>query len=200
MKRTANQRLAGRTTSALVVLVLSAFALFSVTKSYDLARELWLIRATGWAAFAALLLALAMTPADRVLRRLKVRRVPSALVIAFRRSLGISSAVLALAHGALTLVTYLEDSWVALLHTPYLRAGLVALAILAALLITSFPEIVALLRVRLWRELHRLAYAAVFFAFQHLLMSPFASRRLALALLASLLLIEALRFLPRPGK
>lgn len=198
--RTAAQRLAGRSSGVLVALALVTFAAVAASRSWALARELWLIRALGWAAFAALFLALAMTPAERLCRRFAAGRVRSATLLAFRRSLGISAASLALAHAALSLTTYLRGSWTATLQTPYLRAGLVALAILTALLVTSFPELVALLRVRLWRELHRLAYAAAVFVFLHLLASPFAPRRLTLLMLGGLLAVEALRFLPRPRK
>lgn len=183
-----------------MALTLAVFAAVAATESYALARELWLIRALGWAAFAALALALSMTPVDRLCRRFAAGRVRSATLLAWRRSMGISAAVLALAHAAFTLATYLRGSWAATLHTPYLRAGLVALAILTALFATSFPELVARLGVRLWRELHRLAYAAAFFVFLHLLTSPFAPRKLTLALLAGLALVEALRFVPRPEK
>lgn len=198
--RTAAQRLAGRSSSVLVALTLATFAAVAASRTYALDRELWLIRALGWAAFSALFLALAMTPGERMGRRFAAGRVRFATWLAFRRSLGISAASLALAHAALSLTTYLRGSWTTTLDTPYLRAGLVALAILTALLVTSFPELVALLRVRLWRELHRLAYVAAIFVFLHLLASPFAPRRLTLLMLGGLLAVEALRFVPRPGK
>lgn len=197
MQRTAAQRFAGRVTTALAVLVLSAFALFALTLRYELSREVWLIRATGWAALAALFLALAVTPIHRARRRAAPGFVGAGALVAFRRSFGIGSAALALGHAALVFATYLRGSWAATFEHPYLRAGLTALVILAVLLVTSFPEIVALLRVKLWKELHRLSYAAAFFVLWHLLQSPFASRRLTLALFGALLSVEVLRLVPR---
>jgi sulfoxide reductase heme-binding subunit YedZ len=119
-----------------------------------------------------------------------------ATATAWRRALGITAAGLAAVHGAVALVTYLQGQWRTVGDWPYLRAGAVALLLLLLLLLTSFPRWVARLRVKLWKPLHRLAYVAAFFVFQHLLLAPFAGERLVLGLFAALVAVELLRFLP----
>lgn len=166
------------------------------TYSWTPEQDLWLARASGWAAFAALALALAATPVARALHFVRGRRTPAVQVNAYRRAFGVASAWLASMHGAWTFVVYLDASWRAVSYWPYLRAGVTALAILLALLVTSYPKWVRSLRVRLWKHLHRLAYIAAVFVFQHLLLAPFASKRLVFGLFATLVVMEALRFLP----
>lgn len=196
------RRRARQVTVAASALLLLAILAGAALRPYPLARELWLIRASGYGALGALFLALSMTP----LGRLAARAVPGrtmantvpAIWPALRRAFGIAAAWWALAHAAVGLATYLRGSWAAVLDWPHLRAGALALAILAVLLATSFPRLVRLLRVRLWKQLHRLAYVAAIFVFQHLMLSPFAPRRLVLALFATLAAVALLRFLPPP--
>ena len=109
---------------------------------------------------------------------------------------------MAAVHGAWTFFVYLDASWRAVEYWPYLRAGVAALAILLALLITSYPGLVRALRVRLWKPLHRLAYVAAILVFQHLVLAPFATKRLVFVLFGTLLVVEMLRFLParRPAR
>jgi DMSO/TMAO reductase YedYZ heme-binding membrane subunit len=59
------------------------------------------------------------------------------------------------------------------------------LVLLLVLLATSFARVIALLRLRFFRELHRLAYVAPLLVLQHVLLAPFAPRSLALALVAA---------------
>lgn len=160
-------------------------------------RELWLARATGWAAVTALMLALVATPASRLLRFATSRHVPTARITTLRRSFGVASAWLAAIHGAWTFFVYLDASWSAVSYWPYLRAGVAALAILLALLATSYPRIVRGLRIRLWKPLHRLAYVAAILVFQHLLLAPLAPKRLVFGLFAALAAVQLMRFLPR---
>ncbi|HVZ34967.1 MAG TPA: ferric reductase-like transmembrane domain-containing protein, partial [Polyangiaceae bacterium] len=114
--------------------------------------------------------------------------------LVWRRLLGMTSAWLALLHAGIALRTELADV-PALLSWPHLRAGAAALAILCALLLTSFPTLVVRLRFRLWQELHRLVYAAALLALQHLLLAPFAPRLFTLALFAATFLFGFLRWL-----
>lgn len=131
------------------------------------------LRATGWIAALALVSALAATPIGRL--------APAALRA--RRGLGISAAIAAIAHFAVAIGAYLGDGWAdAVLAVPWLRSGALALALLLPLLVTSFPPVVRRLGVRLWKPLHRLAYAAGALVVHHLLLAPFAPRAWAIAL------------------
>lgn len=137
-----------------------------------------------------------MTPLLRLRRVLAGRALSAAPWLAYRRSLGITAAVLGLLHGALVLATYLQGSWRTVFGVPYLRAGAICLAILLALLSTSFPPLTRRLRVRRWKELHRLSYVAALFLLQHLLLSPFAPRQRIFVLFGLLLAVSLLRLLP----
>ncbi len=171
------------------------FTLAARGLTYELEREVWLLRATGYSALGALFLSVSMTPLSRVFTRLLPYRKGTAIWLAFRRSFGITAAAFGLAHGGLVLSTFLLGAWPAVVKTPYLRAGLVTLSILIALLLTSFPQMTRRLRIRHWPHLHRLSYVAVLFLFQHLLLSPFAPRTRVLALFGGLLVVSLLRWL-----
>jgi len=186
--------LARRVCSVVSAALVAGFAIYAFNLDFAVERELCLLRATGWSAAGALLLSLSMTPLRSLGQRLGRHRALPYLPT-LRRSLGITSACFALAHGAVALTTYLWDSWPAIPKEPFLRAGLVTLAILTALLMTSFPGVVRALRLRLWKPLHRLAYVAALFAFQHLMLSPFADRRLVLGLYLALALVSCLRLI-----
>lgn len=181
------------------LLALGLVATLGLRERWPVARELVLARGTGWVALAALLLSLSTTPLARALGRL--RRSPSAAptFAVARRALGMTAAWLALAHALIALAGTLAGNFAALPSSSHLRAGLTALGVLLALLLTSFARVVSLLRLRFWKELHRLAYLAAFLALQHVLLSPFAPRTLTLALFGATLLTIALRFLlPKP--
>lgn len=189
--------------AAWVVLALSLAALSVVALlvrirggTWGPTRALWLARGTGWSALGALMLALSATPAGRLLARLRPRLHVSPWIAAFRRAFGIAAATLALLHAATVLAGYLRGAWAALLSFAYLRAGLVALAILLVMLATSFPLLVRRLHVRLWKPLHRLGYLAALLVLDHLLLSPFSPRALTLELFAALFAIGLLRLLP----
>lgn len=165
-------------------------------ESYALERELWWIRASGYTALGALFISLSATP----LAKLSARLGASAVVAAgpaVRRSFGIAAAVWATGHALATVLTYLDGAWQAIWTWPYVRAGFVAWAILLPLLVTSFPWLTVRLRVRWWKPLHRLVYAAPLFLLLHLLQSPFAPRRRTIVLFTVLLLVATLRLLPR---
>ena len=112
-----------------------------------------------------------------------------------RRALGIGSACCAIVHA---LQAWLGVPGVSstLLSAARLRAGLAALVILALLLLTSFPRLVARLGLQYWKELHRLAYAALAFAFLHALLGAFAPLSTLLALASATFGSGLLRLLP----
>ena len=193
-------QLANRLCTAATGFLLLAIAVQCSRIPWAMERELLAIRATGYGALGALFLALSTTPAIRLLRLLAPARTRAPALLPFRRSFGITSAVLALLHAGLSLATYLRPAWAAVPERAHLRAGLVALAIPAALLVTSFPRLVAGLRVRLWKQLHRLAYVAALFVFQHMMLSPFAPRATTLALFLALAAVSLLRLLPSRSK
>ena len=113
-----------------------------------------------------------------------------------RRAFGIAAACLALLHAATALGGYLQFDWTAFLAFSYLRVALVALIILFAMLVTSFPSLVKRLRLRAWKPLHRLGYLVALLVLEHLLLSPFAPRVTTLALFGSLFAVGLLRLLP----
>jgi sulfoxide reductase heme-binding subunit YedZ len=195
VSRAGAQRVARRACAGAALAVLAWIGAQAAAEPYALARELVWVRGSGLLAFGALALALCVSPLGALAARL--HRGPDPLLLAaLRRALGITSACAALLHAAVALATYLGDAWPGLLDVPFLRSGALALAVLAALLATSFPALVRALRVRLWKELHWLAFPALLLALHHQLLSPFADRRLALQVVAAVLAIGLLRFLP----
>jgi DMSO/TMAO reductase YedYZ heme-binding membrane subunit len=171
-----------KTARAVGLLALAAFAVVcarAAGERWAPARASTAARDSGWVAFATLLLSLSVTPLARIAARLHAA-VPAAPVV--RRALGMASAWLALLHAFITLQGTLAWNFSAVWNWPHLRAGLGALAILLVLLLTSFARVIALLRLRFFRELHRLSYAAPLLVLQHVALSPFGPRALALGL------------------
>jgi methionine sulfoxide reductase heme-binding subunit len=153
-----------------------------------------LARLGGYAALALLCAALCASPLARLLSRSKPEL--AARIAGMRRALGIAAACAALGH-ALFAFTVLEISLPLAWSWPHLRMGLFSLGILCALLITSFPTLVRALRLRTWKELHRLAYLAFALAISHALLAPFAAPRALLAIFAGCVLFGLLRLVPR---
>ncbi len=144
-------------------------------REWAIERDLAWIRGTAWCAMIGLGLSLCATPIGAVLVRLG--RATQRQVTAVRRALGISAAALATLHGGLALATWLADAWQVTLTLSWIRSGLLAWAVLAALWLTSFPRLVARLRIAsLWKPLHRLAWVAFALALHHAMLSPFAPR------------------------
>lgn len=186
-------------TSGAGLIALTAVAVLAARESWPVARELTLSRGTGWVALCSLLLSLCCTPVGRLAARFGYDRMHAFGVA--RRALGMTSSWLALLHALLALATALQWNWAAVLHWPHLRAGLIALALLVVLLATSFSRVIAGLRLAFFKELHTLGYVAALLALQHLLLSPFASRRLTLWLFGAVFLLGFARFLrPRCGR
>jgi sulfoxide reductase heme-binding subunit YedZ len=191
------QRAAARVCAIGALAVVAGVGARGLAEPYALARELIWIRGTGQLAFAALALAVCASPLGVLIAWLGRGRGPGPLLLAaLRRALGITAACAALLHAALVLTTYLADARAAVLGVPFLRSGMLALSVLVALLATSFPPVVRVLRVRLWKELHWLAFPALLLVIHHQLLSPFASRATVLGLAAAILGIGLLRFVP----
>jgi len=136
-------------------------------------------RASGLLACAMLLAALSISPLSVLV---PAWRAPSAHAKAVRRRLGMLAACLALVHAVVAFVGRLHAQPSALLQTSHLYAGMGALGLLLLLLLTSYPRLVRTLRLTAWKEFHRLVYLAALLVVQHVLLSPFADRRLVLAL------------------
>jgi methionine sulfoxide reductase heme-binding subunit len=172
-----------------------AIALSTIDLGWTLALSV--ARASGWIAAGALGLALSMSPIARIVRFVSPRHAVDADAIPLRRAFGIAAASFALVHAAVAIGGPLDGAWDAIATAPFLRAGLLALLVLAALLVTSFPSLVRKLRVRAWKPLHRLAYAAAALVFLHLVLSPFAPRATVLVVFGALATVALGRFLPR---
>jgi len=134
-------------------------------------------RATGGAAITLLSISLAMSPIAQLVS------APSAVACrAARRTLGIASATVALAHALWALPTYLAPLTLSPIGAlPWLRQGALALLLLLSLLVTSFPVLQRALAVRAWSALHRLAYLAAILASLHALGVPFGSSTVGIA-------------------
>lgn len=152
----------------LPALALVAIALGAAFAADDWHAATWIgaSRASGWVAATLLLGALAASPFGVSVDPSTVKR--------WRRALGISAALAALAHLAIGVGGPLRDSLSVLWSWPTYRAGTLATAILALLFLTSFPALVRRLRFRVWKPLHRLAYVAGALTLLHLLRLPFA--------------------------
>jgi methionine sulfoxide reductase heme-binding subunit len=190
---------AARLAAALAALALLAVALLALSEPWPPARALVLARGSGWSACGALLISLALTAVSRiagVLAPAGTRPWPIPAPV-LRRAFGMTAAWLGAVHALIAVLGPLDGSLRALLLTAHLIAGLSALALLALLLLTSFAAVVQRLRLRSWKELHRLSYAAALLVAQHVLLAPFVARRVALGLLAAVLVLIAARLLPR---
>jgi sulfoxide reductase heme-binding subunit YedZ len=183
---------AARLVAGLSLLGAALVVLAASRSSWRPERELLFARGSGWLACAMLLLALAVTAVDRVFRP----RWPLPAPV-LRRALGMGAAWLACVHALIALIGRLQGKWHVVLESAQLIAGLTALAVLVLLLLTSFDAVIRASKLRAWKELHRLAYAAALLVAQHVLLGPFASRRLALGLLLAIAALLALRLLPR---
>lgn len=195
------RRVGVKTLAALVVYGASiaatiALGLLALTRTWAFERTLFCIRASGWCALAALLLALCASPTGKLVAFVR-RRSVEGTVAPIRRALGISAAAFATVHGALGLATYLASSLHHVFDLVWVRAGLVAWAVLFVLWLTSYPRLVRALRIRVWKPLHRAAYAAALFTLQHTLLAPLAPRAWILGAFGVALAIGLLRALPQ---
>lgn len=170
-----------------------AVGLAGLPRSFALERELVWARWSGWCALGALLLALSVTPSATLIALARGRRVDAAPL---RRALGIAAAALASGHAITALWTYLHGELARVWTLPFARSGALALLVLWALWLTSYPRIVRALRLSEWKALHRLAYAAGLLAAHHLVLAPLAPRAISLVVLAAALALALVRALP----
>lgn len=149
-----------------------------------------LVRGFGYLAFVLLSAALCVSPLCRLL---------GARVSALRRALGLAAA----SGAALHAVAASSSSPLSLREQfadPHLRFGIGALAVLWMLALTSFPRLVRALRLRSWKQLHRLAYVAWCCAWLHALFSPYVWLPSLLGLAVVVLLIGLGRLWPRSDR
>lgn len=145
-------------------------------------------RCAGWVAALFVLGALLASPLMRWMRKPATH---------LRRGLGLMGAAFGVVHGGFAFFVRSGGEVAALSTSAQLRAGLSALAILALLALTSFPELNKALRVRAWTALHRLVYVAAALIALHAILSPFASMRWALGYGVLVGVALLLRLLPR---
>ncbi|MGE0785568.1 MAG: ferric reductase-like transmembrane domain-containing protein [Sandaracinaceae bacterium] len=170
--------------------------LYGSLPDWPMERSILWSKATGWVAIGALALALCASPVGAALGWWR-RRSFAATTAEARRALGIASAVIAIIHLTIGLTGVLAGELERVLTIAWVRAGAGAVAILLPLVVTSFPTAVRVLRVRLWKPLHRLAYVAGVLAVQHALLAPMSDGRWVIALAAVVLAIAPLRLLRR---
>ena len=96
--------------------------------------------------------------------------LPKAAVM--RRTLGIGSASFALAHAGIGLIGPLRDALEVVWSWPGYRAAATALSLLVLLLLTSWPQVVSALRLRVWKPLHQAAHAAMLLVLMHMTLMP----------------------------
>lgn len=148
--------------------------------------EVAIVRGLGYLAFIALSAALCVSPLRGVLgERAKLRR-----------ALGLAAASSAALHG-FAAITSSPLSVGEQFADAHLRFGMGALAVLCLLALTSFPRIVRGLRLRSWKELHRLAYFAWCCALLHALLSPYVWLTCLFALAVVVLALGIGRLWPR---
>jgi sulfoxide reductase heme-binding subunit YedZ len=165
-------------------------------ETWPFARALVLVRVVGGGAAIALACALCVTPAAKLVRFFGFSW-SAGDEVRLRRGFGICAAALSLVHAGLALKPLLLAQLSLVFSLPRLRAGLCALVILLLLWLTSYARVLRLLRIRLWNELHVLAYPAAVLVVLHALLSPFGSRALVLTIAVGVLTIGLFRALPR---
>jgi sulfoxide reductase heme-binding subunit YedZ len=181
------------------VLALVTILSISSLEKWEVARNSWLVRGFGYAALISFALSFSVTPLNRLLLLFKYKTIP-VFMLAFRRALGISAACFALIHAGLVLYLQLEGNWGALIHIPFYRAGLLALIMLLILLTTSYPRVLKLFRIKLWRHLHKLVYIIGFILLQHIWLSTFIPNWVIIMAPCVFLILILLRLLPKKLK
>ena len=146
------------------------------------------IHRSGYWSVALLLIALSLTP----LQRVSGKTVCISFLMRQRRAIGIASFAYAVLHTSV----YLERKWGAGLIVkealePSLGLGWLALFVFLILALTSNNASVRVLRAR-WKTLHRSIYLAAVLTFAHWILATFDPLA-AYVCLALILLIEMLR-------
>jgi len=160
-------------------------------------QDLIYARGTGWLACGALWLSLCVSPVARLARRAFPNRRAAIPAPVLRRALGMTAAWFAMLHALAALKGPLQNDFAAALDTTHLMAGASALGVLLLLLLTSFDTWIKRLRLRYFKPLHRLAFAAALLVLQHLALSPSCPRWLVLVLTCTFAIGLALRALPK---
>lgn len=186
------RRTAARTSLMLAALGAAITAAYAAD-AYAPVRSLRLANASGWLAGSLLTLALCVTPVQRILAR--TGRSRPVWLAPLRRSLGIAAASCGLAHAVYALFV-LPGIAGLVVSVPWLRAGLLTLCILLALLLTSFDGVLRRLRLQHWKELHRLVYPAALLLALHVLLGPYGSVAIEVSFFSALACLLMLRFLP----
>lgn len=194
----ARSLLARRTALACVLLAgtasLTVFVLWQ-RESWQVDRELIVARGSGLLGLTFLLLALCITPSLRWFSEPR-RAALAPYLVAQRRALGMTAAWVSLVHALVSYTGSLRMDLSLLATSPQLQAGALALLILLMLLVTSFPRLVTHLRLRMWKQLHRLVYVAALLVLVHVLLSPFSSPWLTLSVFGCSALWGLSRLLP----
>ncbi len=162
---------------------------------YYVERDVFVSQVSGYAALGYLALSLCAGPFLRLLSLAGVQ-FNRELSARLSRNAGIASALAAIMHTAIVLLTFLKHDWWSVLFLPYLRWGGLALVVLLVLLVGSFKPLMALVRWKLWKPLFRLSFAAALLTLPHLLYAPFASREITLWLYGIAAAICCLRWIP----
>ena len=152
--------------------IVCAGLLFILSDSnFEPARELLLIQGSGQIGLGFLFATLFVSPIIKLL--------PDALdaknVASLRRALGLCATGFSILHFALIFRFDFVTEFTALLTEPQWRNGFTALTVLVILSVSSFPVFIKYLRIREWKSLHQLSYAALFFVLLHVTVSPSAS-------------------------
>ncbi|MCB9597548.1 MAG: ferric reductase-like transmembrane domain-containing protein [Sandaracinaceae bacterium] len=198
MRAAISARLHG-VTYALAGLAAGLVIALGAGQEWSIERDLYWIRGSAWCALLALGGALCVTPLGNLLMR--AGRADARDLTRVRRALGIAAAALATLHAGLALTTWLADAWRVSLSLTWIRSGVIAWAVLALLWLTSYPTLVARLRVKLWKPLHRLAYVAFALVIHHAMLSPLAPRSWVLTTAVVVVMVGGLRLVrgrPRP--
>lgn len=162
---------------------------------YYVQRDIFVAQLSGYAALGYLGLSLCSGPLLRAASwfGMQVNREFSARL---SRNAGIASALAAILHTTIVLMTYLRFDWWSVLFIPYLRWGGLSLILLLILLVASYKPLMTLVRWKLWKPLFRLSFLAAIFTLPHLLYAPFSSRPIVLVLYGTATVLWLLRCLP----
>ena len=89
---------------------------------------------------------------------------------------------------------FIGGSWHLYIYDPWLCSGVLACVILSLLLITSFQAFTRLLRLKLWKPLHRLSLLAMVLATFHVFAGAWAPRPTLLLLALVFALVYVTRW------
>ena len=161
-----------------------AFSKIAHTGENAIADEILILRALALCAFTLLTIILCIGPLARLDTRFNV-------LLYNRRHMGVSMALLALAHAALATLYYggfgernpvsailaYSDTFASISAFPFELPGLLAMLILLVMAATSHDFWLKNLSPRWWKALHMLVYAAYFLLLTHVALGPLQSER-----------------------